>query len=156
RADITLVELKKSGGVVVSPDEQWTALSAFIEQDKYLSENRGKVMERNGGLFPWFNKLDVRLAADVFSKLGGKKQNKLQFTCDILNFGNLINSKWGVLKTLRTQNPIAFAGYEKDANGQTTNKPTFTFDPAIKQSFIVDTGLTSRWQMQLGLRYTFN
>lgn len=156
RADITLVDLKKNNVVVATPDEQWTALNAFIEQDNYLSENRGKVMERNGGLFPWFNKLDVRFAADVFSKLGGKKQNKLQFTCDILNFGNLINSEWGVLKTLRTQNPIAFAGYEKDANGQTTNKPTFTFDPVIKQSFIVDTGLTSRWQMQLGIRYTFN
>ncbi len=149
RNDINLVSLT-TGGVTYTPDEQWTALNAFIDQDEYMSENRGRVMERNGGVFPWFNKLDIRAAVDLFSNVLGK-QNKLQFTCDILNFGNMVNSEWGVLKTLRTANPIQFAGYEA---GTTT--PRFTFNPAVKQSFVVDTGLTSRWQMQLGLRYIFN
>ncbi|MCW5921306.1 MAG: TonB-dependent receptor [Saprospiraceae bacterium] len=149
RNDINLVSLT-TGGVTFTPDEQWTALNAFIEQDEYLSANRGRVMERNGGVFPWFNKLDIRGAVDLFTNVGGK-QNKLQFTCDILNFGNMLNPEWGVLKTLRTANPIQFAGYETG-----TDKPRFTFNPNIRQSFVTDTGLTSRWQMQLGLRYIFN
>jgi hypothetical protein len=149
RADINLVPLTV-GTTTITPDDQWTALEAFINQDPYLSENRGTTMARNGGLFPWFNKVDVRGAVDLFTNLGGK-QNKLQFTCDILNFGNLLNSEWGVVKTLRTSNPIAFTGYETG-----TNKPRFTFNPNVNRSFLVDTGLTSRWQMQLGLRYIFN
>lgn len=131
-------------------EQQWAALDAFINQDKYLSENRGKVMQRNGGVFPWLHKLDIRAAVDIFSNIGGK-QNKLQFTCDILNFGNMLNSNWGVVQTLRTQNPIRFERFDPNST-----KPQFTFDPNIRQSFVVDTGLTSRWQMQLGLRYIFN
>jgi hypothetical protein len=147
-SDINLIAT--TGNNPISPEAQWTALNAFIEQDPYLSKNRGKVMERNGGLFPWFNKVDVRGAVDLFTNLGGK-QNKLQFTVDILNFGNMLSPKWGVVQTLRTSNPIAFAGYETG-----TSKPTFRFNPNVTQSFLVDAGLTSRWQMQLGLRYIFN
>lgn len=149
QSDITLVD-NKIGTVTYTPAQQWEALNAFIEQDPYLSKNRGKVMPRNGGVFPWFNKVDVRAAVDLFSNLG-KSKNKLQFTCDILNIGNMINPEWGNLKTLRTQNPIQFAGL---ATG--TNKPTFRFDPRINQTFLTDLGLTSRWQMQLGLRYIFD
>jgi hypothetical protein len=151
RQDINLVDLKNAQGVVtVTADEMWTALNAFIEQDDYLKANRGKVMERNGGLFPWFNKIDLRLAVDLFQDFGGKR-NKLQFTCDVLNFGNMINSEWGVLRTLNVQNPITFAGFEPNSF-----KPTFRFDPKLKSTFGIDSGLTSRWQMQLGLRYIFN
>ncbi len=149
RADINLAELKV-GTITYTPDQQWEALDKFILQDPFLSENRGSVMKRNGGLFPWFNKLDVRAAIDLFTNVAGK-QNKLQFTCDILNFGNMLNSEWGVLKTLRTSNPIAFTGYETG-----TTKPKFTFNPNVTQTFLTDVGLTSRWQMQIGLRYIFN
>ncbi len=145
RNDINLIATASA-----TADEQWAALDAFIKQDDYLNKHRGRVMQRNGGLFPWFTKVDVRGAVDLFTNLGGK-QNKLQFTCDILNFGNLISSKWGVLRTLRTANPIKFEGYEANST-----KPKFTFDTKVKESTVVDTGLTSRWQMQLGLRYTFN
>jgi Carboxypeptidase regulatory-like domain len=149
RNDINLVPLT-IGSTTFTADQQWEALDAFIKQDPYLSENRGDVMERNGGLFPWLHKVDVRAAVDLFSNIGGKK-NSLQFTCDILNFGNMLNSEWGVVRTLRTQNPISFTGYETG-----TSKPRFTFNPNVNRSFLVDTGLTSRWQMQVGLRYTFN
>jgi hypothetical protein len=149
QADINLVDLKK-GSVTYTPQQQWDALNKFIEQDEYLSENRGSIMKRNGGLFPWFHKVDVRLAVDLFSNFGGK-QNKLQFTADILNIGNMIDSKWGNLKVITTQNPIKFEGYVTG-----TTQPKFTFDPANFQTFRTDNGLTSRWQMQLGLRYIFN
>lgn len=149
QADINLVDLKK-GTTTITPQQQWDALNTFIEQDEYLKENRGSVMKRNGGLFPWFHKVDLRVAIDLFTNLAGK-QNKLQFTADILNIGNLFDSKWGNLRVISTQNPIKFEGYETG-----TTKPKFTFDPATFQTFRTDNGLTSRWQMQLGLRYIFN
>jgi len=43
----------------------WAALDAFISQDKYLSENRGKIAERNGLLNDWFTNLDLRVLQNI-------------------------------------------------------------------------------------------
>jgi hypothetical protein len=36
-----------------------------------------------------------------------------------------------------------------------TGVPTFSFDTNIKNTFVQDFSLLSRWQMQIGLRYSF-
>ena len=41
-------------------DQQWADLDAFIKQDKYLNENRGKYSERNGPRLPWENIIDFK------------------------------------------------------------------------------------------------
>ena len=45
--------LDGQGNVVKSEDQQWTELNAFIEQDKYLSDNRGSIVERFGAVNPF-------------------------------------------------------------------------------------------------------
>ena len=127
---------------------QRQAFNAFILQDDYLSKNRGKVMEKYGILSPWFNNWDVRIAQDLNHK-AGSKMNTLQFTVDILNIGNLFNDSWGVRQIPTTTQPLGVTSV--DANGV----PTFSFDTQIKDSFVQDFSLLSRWQMQLGLRYSF-
>ncbi len=77
------------------------------------------------------------------------KTNTLQLSVDILNFGNLINSDWGVVETPNTLNPLSIDSI--DAN----NVPTFTFNPDLQETFGSDTSLQSRWQMQFGVRYIF-
>ncbi|HAG16540.1 MAG TPA: TonB-dependent receptor [Bacteroidales bacterium] len=128
---------------------QWTALNAFIDQDDYLSTRRGQYAERNGASLPWFSQLDFRFMQDFHFKVKGKK-NTLQLSLDVMNIGNLINSNWGVRQYARTFNPVTFTGL--DAN----NVPYFQFDTNLKESYIDNFSVDSKWQMQFGIRYIFN
>lgn len=156
QGEIALIDIVNSDKTVYTAAEQWADLDKYISQDKYLSTRRGQYAERNGAVIPWRGQLDIRLLQDFFIKVGGKR-NTIQLSLDIFNFGNLLNSNWGVLKAANRSSLITFKGY--DANGV----PQFTYpylDAANKipltSTFRDDLGLTSRWQMQLGVRYIFN
>ena len=128
---------------------QRTALKKFIAQDGYLSGHRGAVMEKYGILNPWYNNWDIRILQDLNHK-AGRKMNTVQLSLDILNFGNLISGgKWGVRKIPTTTQPL---GVTVDA---ATSVPTYSFDTKIQKSFVQDFSLLSRWQAQVGLRYSF-
>ncbi|MBS1680778.1 MAG: carboxypeptidase-like regulatory domain-containing protein [Bacteroidetes bacterium] len=129
----------------------------FISNDAYLSKHRGQFTERNGARTPWNNQMDLRLMHD-FPINTGKKVNILQVTFDIINFSNLISKHWGVYYfTPNTINSSVDPGL-----GITTrayNLGTGLYDitgtyntPTSKWS--VDQ-FSSRWQAQLGLRYSF-
>ena len=139
-----------------STTELWNELNAYINQDDYLKNHRGQVMERNGAFTPWNQQVDVRLTQDFYFDLKGVKQT-IQFTFDIINFGNLLNSDWGVKKLVTRTSFLKF----EDFNGP-NGAPRFSFpylDATAKtpltSSFINDTSLASRWQMQFGIRYIF-
>jgi len=123
---------------------QAAALESFIQQDKYLSGRRGSYAERYGALSPWRGKWDMKF----IQELKISKTNAIQFSVDILNVGNLINSDWGLVQQPNAVQPI---GVSVDGTGT----PTYTFDPNLKDSFVYDASLLSRWQMQFGLRYSF-
>ncbi|UII21811.1 TonB-dependent receptor [Fulvivirga ligni] len=125
-------------------DANREAYRAYIEQDDYLKENRGAYAERYGALSPWYSRFDFRLLQDYKLNNG----NKIQFSLDILNAGNLISSDWGIRQIPRSVQPLSVA---VDGGGN----PTYTFNESLNSTFVTDTGLISRWQMQLGLRYTF-
>lgn len=126
-------------------------LEDFIAGDEGLSANRGKIVPRNASRAPWNNRVDFRLAFDVPFNEG---KRKLEFTFDILNLGNLLNSDWGRSQFTSNQNiaPIRYGGIDA-ASGKpiydiaTLASPTFT-------KFITD-DLRSRWQAQFGARFRF-
>ena len=136
-----------------SQAEIWQQLDTFIAQDEYLSENRGRVVERNGGLQPWFSQVDVRLLQDIFTYSSGK-QHGLQLSLDILNFGNLLNRNWGVRQQVVNPNFLSFAGYNEEGEPQ-YGFPLQGNGGPLQQSFQNDFSILSRWRMQLGLRYNF-
>jgi hypothetical protein len=128
---------------------QAEAFNTFIEQDDYLSDHRGEYAERYGALSPWRSRVDLKLLQDFnFNFKEGKKQT-IQFSVDILNVGNLINSDWGLVQQPNNVQPL---GVSVDPN---TLTPTYTFNPDLKDTFGYDASLASRWQMQFGLRYIF-
>ncbi|SFQ61817.1 TonB-dependent receptor [Hymenobacter arizonensis] len=154
------------GGGIYSASEQWNDLNNYINQDDYLRKRRGEYAERNGAVRPWQNRLDLRLLQDIFTDLG-ENRNTLQFSIDVFNIGNLLNSNWGTFRTPNVSNPLTFVGYDQSA------RPNFTFPyltapsrasdgtvtPGVKltDTFRRDTGgLGSRWQAQVGIRYIFN
>ncbi len=138
----------------LTADQQWTALNSFIESDDYLSSRRGQYVERNGEQGPWSHILDLRFLQD-FSLTTGNTKHTLQFSVDIFNFTNLLNSDWGERRTVGNFNEVSLINVVDGAN----SNPSFNFDPEILDRIeeIEDDGLqSSRWQMQLGLRYIFN
>lgn len=76
-------------------------------------------------------------------------KNKFQISLDILNFGNLLNSNWGVVEA---PNFDQIMGVSVDD----TSTPTYTFDPSRNTTFGAVTAEISRWRMQIGVRYIFN
>ncbi|GAC1368907.1 MAG: carboxypeptidase regulatory-like domain-containing protein [Hymenobacter sp.] len=151
---------------------QYASLSNFIDGDSYLSTRRGQYAERNAGRTPWNNQADVRLMMEA--KLGNLEPNAagvtasghtLQVSFDIINFGNFLNPSWGrqyfvpntfnsTLGTGLAQ--VAYADAAGNiANGysaSTFNRPAFTY--GTPATYSIDQ-LASRWQGQLGLRYSF-
>ncbi len=133
---------------------QWSALNAFIEQDSYLSSNRGEIAERFGLLNPWYTDLSLRILQDfIFGS--GDTDNVLQVSFDFENLLNMFSSSWGVRQVA---NPGAtnFLGCTTGGvaspcvieNGQ----PQVSFT-GVQETFVDDLSQFSRWRLQLGIRY---
>ena len=120
----------------------------FIAQDDYLSGRRGQYAERYGALAPWRGRWDIKFLQDLNINVGNGKTNTIQFSVDILNFGNLLSSKWGLIQQPNSVQPI---GVSFDAAGA----PVYTFDGTQTSTFGYSSNLDSRWQAQVGLRYIF-
>jgi hypothetical protein len=145
---MTFTPLTDVNGNVQNQAAQRTAFKQFITQDKYLSGLRGQYTEKYGAESPWYSQLDLRILQDL--KLRGKGGQTVQFSIDLINFGNLISSEWGVREYATT------SGYYQPLSvAYNNNAPTFQFDPSVKSTFTPSPDLPSRWQLQLGLRYIF-
>ena len=96
QSEIILVDCPSDCGANVTPQQQWDALNAFIEQDKYLSQHRGEIAERFGAVNPWYSNVDLRILQDI--AFGEATRHNFQLSFDMLNVGNLISSDWGVRK----------------------------------------------------------
>lgn len=149
-SEIRLSETDATGTFFATPEEQWAALNAFIEQDGYLSGRRGEIVERFGAVNPWYSNIDLRLLQDL-SFLVGARSNTLQITLDVQNVANLLSSDWGVRKIANpaATSPLTLVGFDEDG------EPMFNFTgPA--ETFVDDPSEFSRWRMQFGLRYLLN
>lgn len=159
--DIKFVDITSGSGanqvVLFTAAQQQEAFEKYITNNKYLSTRRGDYAERNGAFFPWLTRFDLTIAQDFYIKVGGKK-NALQIRADIFNVGNLLNNKWGVGNANTTVNPLSFASVGADGvpavRMATQVKDGKTI--LLEDSFIKAINVDNVWQMQLGLRYTFN
>jgi hypothetical protein len=146
----SLVYVPKDAADVHLTSANYADLNDFIEGDAYLNSIRGGYAERNASRGPWTHVVDFKFLQDF-----SISNNTLQFSFDIYNFTNLINKNLGKIN-FRPQNAqfLKFEGFEADGT-----TPTFSFDKeaAGKLDQIDDSGInSSRWQMQIGLRYIFN
>ena len=122
---------------------------AFVDSDPYLKTRKGTFTERNMGRTPWNNTMDLRFLHEF--KLKGRQS--VQISYDIINFLNLLDRKLGYYYfSPNTFNSTASIGLTRATN-PATGDPTFTW-AAPAAPYSIDP-LGSRWQMQLGARYTF-
>jgi hypothetical protein len=148
---------KAKGEVKFTSQADEDAFFKFMEQDTYLSNNKGKYAEAYAARAPWVHKFDFRFLQDFSVKAGSTRHN-LQLSLDILNVGNLLNSTWGVNKNMAASNFGRILKYDgRDAS----NVPSFSMwknsageYPTKSYDTYLNTGQV--WSLQLGLRYIFN
>ncbi len=144
------------GTRVYTEAEQQASFEAFISQDPYLSTRRGQYAERNALDLPFLHRFDLSIAQDVFVKIGGKR-NSFQIRADILNFGNMVNNKWGVSQ--RATNPQLLNFVSRDASNIPTYRLATQRDASgtylIKDTYQFNSSVFDVWSAQLGIRYTF-
>ena len=133
--------------------QQRDAFEAYIQQDAYLRAHRGEYAERGAVFLPLVNRVDLSLAQDVFRPVFGKRNN-LQIRLDVLNFGNLLNDKWGVGQRVVQTQLLTNPGV--DASGAATYRLAVVSNELLPaQTYQTTSGLTDVYRMQLGVRYSF-
>lgn len=141
----------------VSAADQSRLFFQYVEKDKYLKDRKGMYAERNGALLPWRNQFDVKFVQDLFSNFFGKR-NTLQFSVDVFNFANLLNSEWGVTQTTNAASLLDVTNVNNLTPGGTT-RPTFRLaldrGQPVTSAFRDNLTTGSTYFMQFGLRYIF-
>jgi len=143
--EVVMVDSK--GNTLADQNAAWALFNQYIEDDPGLSKYRGQIVPRNSSREPWSHQLDARLAQDI--PIPGLKDHRLQITLDVLNVLNLLNKDWGKQYYVSNQNDTPWTLYGIDASGR--QKVNYS-----KRDHHSVSNLSSRWQMQLGLRYSFN
>jgi hypothetical protein len=141
--------------------EQAAAFQEYVDNDSYLSARKGEYAERFGVVLPWRNRWDVKILQDVFTNFGTDRKYTLQFSLDIVNAGNLLNSDWGVGTASGLANrygvimPLTYKGV--NAGGA----PTYTLnakditDFKSKNRQVNNLSTYSTWGMLFGVRLMF-
>jgi len=124
-------------------------LNLWLAGEQCIVDQRGALMERNSCRNPWTRFLDMRVAKriDTFGAQG------MEITWDIFNFLNLINGDWGLNRQTSSfeeaTGVLNVAGWDA-----TNNRPRYSVPSTLPSRERVQVG-SSRWRMQLGLKYVF-
>ncbi len=128
-----------------------------VNNDKVLSAAKGGVVGRNTAFAPWTNSVDLRISQEL---PGLFKGNKGFFSIDFLNFGNLLNKKWGRIEEIGFQggstigggNARSFVDYAGlDANG----KYIYIVRPVTERFDVKQAKGESQWAIQATVKYEF-
>ena len=137
-------------------DADRDAYWAFAEQDKYLKNHKGQYAEAYSVRNPWTHRFDFRIMEEFQFRVGATT-NAIQLSFDIMNIGNLINSKWGVNRVNNYSGNSRILKYE-GVNDK--NEPVFSMVKVNgaypTESFQYNQDRSQCWQMQIGIKYLFN
>jgi hypothetical protein len=140
-------------GTTFTAAQQTAAWESFIAQDPYLSARRGQYTERGGVFLPMTTSMDLSVAQEIFRDLGGQRHG-VQVRLDIVNFGNLLNSDWGVGQRLVSNQPLIPRG--ADAQGRPLHRMRVVSNQLMSRSYQQTAGLGDVYQIRFALRYSFN
>ncbi|NBC87568.1 MAG: hypothetical protein GVY25_15385 [Bacteroidetes bacterium] len=169
RDDNDFVYVPASEDEIVLASNNWESMNAFIEAWDGLDDYRGGFTKRNIDIGPWNHQIDLQISQNIVTY----QQQKLEITATMENVLNWLNDDWGRQKFVSFQNAFAwdFQQYVNpedvgtEIGGQIITeddlgKPVVSFDEENLQETASDelfqtSNIASRWQVQLGLRYTF-
>lgn len=150
---VNFVNIVSSGNVVYTAAQQQEAFDQFIANND-LEKYRGQILPRNGFLLPWTNRFDVRLSQTIFKDMT-MKGDKVQITLDIMNFGNLLNSDWGIYNN----NVSSYGAAVLGRSGALSTDPNYTMlrdsGELVTKPYRAASTTSTTWNMMLGFRYSF-
>ena len=144
-------------------DVLWTGGEAMEQQFfEWLSKHgdlaayQGRIAPANAFRTKWTNSFDVRISQELPGFMQG---HKTEVSLDIMNIGNLLNKKWGLIEdygfnaTARVAN---YAGIDPATGKYVYNFSGTGTEPTIQENNN-DKGNTavSRWSVMLGIKYRF-
>jgi hypothetical protein len=136
-------------------EEDRVAFWKFVDQDDYLRNHKGEYAEAFGVRAPWLHRFDFKFAHDIDLKIGNTK-HKLQLSCDIMNIGNLLNSEWGVSKSMAPCNNGQFLKVAKIEKGVPYFEMKKVNGEYISKTWEPYRSYSNCWSLQVGLKYFFN
>jgi hypothetical protein len=139
---------------------QQAAFDSFINSVPCLRNSRGRILSRNTCRSPWVNEVDVSIA----QSLAAFHQQNLSLRLDVINFGNLLNPRWGRQAFVSAGagpyssavNLLTTTGYTNVGpvvNGVNPVQGIYTFDTSTQRYNAQN--VSSNYSAQLSLRYSF-
>ena len=153
--DLAFIPASRSDVSADVTDAEWMTIDAFLGSDPALHQARGGIVQRNATRSPWRNRLDLRL----IQQLPSIRNQHFELTLDILNLTNLINSAWGHSRYVSFDaiGLLNFDGYDEQGRPDVDLRVRDANEDGTidREDVFQSTNLSSRWQVQLGVRYTF-
>jgi hypothetical protein len=127
---------------------------SVVNGNKALRNSAGSTVARYNDFSPWTNSFDLRLGQEIPGLFG---RNKASVSFDILNFGNLLNKKWGHILEQpfyssggQSRGFVDYAGID-----QATGKYVYSVRSAVDPYQIRQVKGESQWAMQVTVKYEF-
>lgn len=155
------------GDVIFRNPAEETAFFEWLKQNPDLARFAGSYAPANAFRAGWTNSFDLRINQEL---PGFWKDHKSSITLDIMNVGNLLNKKWGLIEDAGFNANLAVANFSGICNaaaitngvcpagseGKYVYRFTGAQSPGIQEvnGDGVNTGV-SRWSAQFTFRYQF-
>ncbi len=121
----------------------------IVDGNKALTAARGGIAGRNNSFAPWVNNFDVRFSQEL---PGFMKGHKTTFVLDVLNFGNLLNKRWGRVDEIGFPSNRSFVNF----NGLEPGTGKYIYSLGSLEDFNTrQISGESQWAVQATLRYEF-
>lgn len=125
-----------------------------VNNNKALRNSAGSTVQRYNDFSPWTNSFDLRISQEF---PGMFTRNKASFSLDFLNFGNLLNKKWGHINEVpfysaggQTRGFVDYAGID-----QATGKYVYAVRSKVDDYQIRQVKGESQWAIQATVKYEF-
>jgi hypothetical protein len=125
----------------------------IVNGNKALRNAKGGVVERNSAFSGWTNSFDVKITQEI---PGFMAKHKASFSLDILNFGNLLNKKWGRIEEVGFQsaggNARSFVDY---AGLDSSGRYIYAVRNNVEDLNVRQNKGESQWAIQATVKYEF-
>jgi hypothetical protein len=143
---------ENANDITLTDPADWDELDAFISTEECLNANRGRIIPRNVCKEPWRHRVDTRFTFKIPTISG--QHGELVF--DIFNVLNLLSEDWGRNEGVpfATIELLRLRGWDVANNRGIFELDTgVNLDGAGRADPLTTFDVSSRWQMQIGVRY---